>query len=236
MMRETGASAVGTGHDGPFRGLDTLRGMTERGTAFPPSDQPVLARDFIPASHRGLPMLRVYLPFRDPARELGQDVVRWSDHVDLETLSASVDWYEATDPVVGDRPAVRTLVSGMGVLDGATADALSDVIGDVSLRCLRWVGYGEVAPTPAPASAPERVFGEDYVEADLSPDDVVAERRIPEFAWDAEGRLAWGGRLYPDSLIVAAELPLFRRLHTDPRLDTVSVRPERDVLPGSAGD
>ena len=58
---------------------------------------------------------------------------------------------------------------------------------------------------------------------------------MPEFAWDMENRLAWGGRLYPDSLIVAAELPIFRQLRNDPRLDSASVRAD-DVLPGSVGD
>ncbi|MCR2814701.1 hypothetical protein [Microbacterium jiangjiandongii] len=100
------------------------------------------------------------------------------------------------------------------------------------LRCLRWTGYGEAART----STSRRVFGGEYFEDDLRASDVVAGRRVPEFAWDAAGRLAWGTRLFPDSLIVAAEPALFRQLHNDPRLDVVSVRVERDVLPPSAGD
>jgi len=93
------------------------------------------------------------------------------------------------------------------------------------------VGYGEV-----PTEQSVRVHGEDYFEADLVPADVQAGRRIPEFAWDADKRLAWGGRLYPDSLIVAAELSIFRQLRNDPRLDSVSVRVDQDILPGSTGD
>lgn len=80
------------------------------------------------------------------------------------------------------------------------------------------------------------MFGEDYFEAPLEATDIQAGVRVPGFAWDDECRLAWGGRLYPDSLIVAAELKIFQRLIGDPRLDTISVVAHRDVLPWSSGD
>ncbi|WP_109212150.1 MULTISPECIES: hypothetical protein [Microbacterium] len=200
--------------------------MTEATAELDESGWRTLARDFIPASHRDLPMLRVYLPFIDRTDK----VVRWSRHVDVEEHSASLNWFEATQRIVAEHSELRDLVSCMGRLDGATAEALRDAIGDLALRCLRWVGYGEV-----PTDSSVRVHGEDYFAADLTPADVQAGRRVPEFAWDAGNRLAWGGRLYPDSLIVAAELPIFRQLRNDPRLDSVSVRAE-DVLPGSVGD
>ena len=184
------------------------------------------ARDFISASHRDLPMLRVYLPFIDP----DGNSVRWSRYVDVDEHPASLNWFEATRHLAATQPQVRELVSCMGVLDSLTAEALLDAIGDMTLRCLRWVGYGEVA-----TDSPVRVHGEDYLAADLIPADVEAGRRVPEFAWDVENRLAWGGRLYPDSLIMAAELPIFRQLHNDPRLDSASVRAD-DVLPASVGD
>ncbi|QEW04555.1 hypothetical protein [Microbacterium lushaniae] len=185
------------------------------------------ARDFVPATHRDLPMLRVYLPFIDR----DGNTVRWSRYVDVEEHSASLNWFEATRDLSQEQPAIRDLASCMGQPDETTAEALRDAIGDLPLRCLRWVGYGEVPTDPS-----VRVFGEDYSPADLVPADLEAGRRIPEFAWDAEKRLAWGGRLYPDSLIVAAELSIFRQLRNDPRLDSVSVRVDRDILPGSAGD
>ena len=184
------------------------------------------ARDFIPASHRNLPMLRVYLPFIDRAGNF----VRWSRYVDVEEQPASLNWFEATQHLAATQRNVGELVSCMGVLDSSTAEALRDAIGGMTLRCLRWVGYREV-----PADSPVRVHGEDYFAADLTPADVAAGRRVPEFAWDVENRLAWGGRLYPDSLIIAAELPIFRHLRNDPRLDSASVRADA-VLPGSAGD
>jgi hypothetical protein len=191
------------------------------------------AREVIPETHRGLPMLRVYLPFHDPARAVGDDLVRWSQYVPVEELSASLDWLEVAGQAALTDPSVRDLDSCMGELDQATAAALRDAIGTVRLRCLRWTGYA--AETP-PTDSPTRVFDEDYFEADLGPDDIEPGRRVPEFAWDADGRLAWGGRLYPDSLIVAAEAPIFRQLRNDPRLDSAPVRPDRDLLPPSAGD
>ncbi|MEV5070854.1 hypothetical protein MRBLMI12_002470 [Microbacterium sp. LMI12-1-1.1] len=202
--------------------------MVDRTAQLDESGWRTVARDFVPASHRDLPMLRVYLPFIDR----DGTAVRWSRFVDVEEHSASLNWFEATRRIAEERPAVRDLVSCMGELDGSTAEALRDAIGDLSLRCLRWVGYGEVPVTDSPI----RVFGEEYFEADLVPADVESGRRIPEFAWDADKRLAWGSRLYPDSLIVAAEPSIFRRLRDDPRLDSVSVRVDRDVLPGSSGD
>ena len=171
-------------------------------------------------------MLRVYLPFIDR----DGNSVRWSRYVDVDEYPASLNWFDATEQLAATQPQVRELVSCMGQPDNSTAEALRDAIGDLKLRCLRWVGYGEV-----PTDSPVRVHGEDYFAADLVPADVEAGRRLPEFAWDAENRLAWGGRLYPDSLIVAAELPIFRQLRNDPRLDSASVRTD-DLLPGSVGD
>ncbi|KQZ83254.1 hypothetical protein ASD56_13165 [Microbacterium sp. Root166] len=172
-------------------------------------------------------MLRLYLPFMD---EVG-DLVRWSRYVDIEEQPSSLNWFEATRGLAEQDPGIRNLTACMGELDEVTAGVLRDAIGGLSLRCLRWVGYGEVPDTDT-----VRVFGDAYFAADLEPGDVAAGRRVPEFAWDAEGRLAWGARLYPDSLIIAAELPIFRQLRNDPRVDTASVRPDRDELPGSAGD
>lgn len=45
----------------------------------------------------------------------------------------------------------------------------------------------------------------------------------------------WGEcELRQGNFVTAA--PIFRQLRNDPRIDSVSVRPDRDVLPGSAGD
>ncbi|NYF18297.1 hypothetical protein HDC37_003153 [Microbacterium sp. AK009] len=172
-------------------------------------------------------MLRVYLPFID----VDGSFVRWSQYVDVEENSASLSWFEATRHLVAEHPGIDDLVSCMGQPDESTAQALRDVIGDLQMRRLRRVGYGEVPTAPS-----VRVHGEDYLEADLVPADIAAERRIPEFAWDADRRLAWGSRLYPDSLIIAAELSSFRRLRNDPRLDSSSIRVERDQLPPISGD
>ena len=60
--------------------------------------------------------------------------------------------------------------------------------------------------------------------------------RIPEFAHDDLGNFAWGTNLYPDSLIIASTEPIYRALINDPRLDTVMIRRESDLLPVSSGD
>lgn len=200
--------------------------MTRPTVELEPSGWHASAREFIPASHRHLRMLRVYLPFIDS----DGNSVRWSRYVDVDEYPASVNWFEATHHLAATEARVRELVSCMGVLDSSTAEALRDAIGDMTLRCLRWVGYGV-----APSASPVHVHGEDYHAADLIPADVESGRRVPEFAWDSETQLAWGGRLYPDSLIMAAEAPIFEQLHKDPRLDVAPVRTE-DILPESVGD
>lgn len=208
--------------------VTTVFSMGDESTGLAESGWTTLAREFVPLSHRNLPMLRIYLPFRDDDNAL----VRWSAYVPVEEHSASLNWFEAADSVADQHPAVRDLTSCMGELDQLTADALRDAVGSIQLRCLRWTGYGETPDTDSTT----RVFGLDFFAAALTPDDLQPERRVPEFAWDDNARLAWGGRLYPDSLIVAAELPLFRQLRNDPRLDTATVFPDRDVLPASSGD
>lgn len=206
--------------------------MGEVTTGLAESGWATQARDFIPATHRSLPMLRLYLPFRDPALDDGKDIVRWSRYIAVDDNSASLDWFEVSARIAEEQPSVRGIVACMGELDEETAAALREAIGDVELQCLRWMGYAEGPQT----SSPRLVFGEEYVGAHLGPDDVRAGKRVPKFAWDAKRRLAWGGRLYPDSLIMAAELPIFRQLINDPRLDTATVRADRDELPPSAGD
>lgn len=64
--------------------------MADRTVELDKSGWHAAARDFVPASHRELPMLRVYLPFRDR----GGRFVRWSKYVHVEEHSASLDWFE----------------------------------------------------------------------------------------------------------------------------------------------
>lgn len=149
----------------------------------------VLARDFIPESHRHPPMLRIFLPLND---RLGKPV-RWSKYIALNHAPASLDWFELVDRVAADRPEVHELVPCRGVLD-------------------------------------------EYAHTALNNEDVREGQRVPEFAWDDERLFAWGTRLYPDSLVIAAEVEKFRQLRNDPRLDTVFIAPERDILPSSSGD
>ena len=58
--------------------------MGEVTTGLAESGWATQARDFIPATHRSLPMLRLYLPFRDPALDDGKDIVRWSRYIEVD--------------------------------------------------------------------------------------------------------------------------------------------------------
>ena len=181
--------------------------------------------DFLPSAYHGLPLLRLFLPFADS----NGDPVRWSALGHLDDSARQMSW-----PEWAERQSVTVAVSTQleptgGVLDHATAEALRDAVGAMSVEGLRWAGYGALDfPTV-------RVHAEDYYRSSLDPADLRAGARVPEFAWDTTGALAWGARLYPDSLIVAAAQPLFRQLFSDDRLDTVSVR-IGDNVPWSAGD
>ncbi len=199
------------------------------GPAVPPMTGPGRpARDFVPESHRRLPMLRVLLPLIDRDDRL----VRWSDYVSLSAELASLSWWTVIDRTAQDRPEVGDLVSCRGALDAATLAGLDDVIGASALTALRWVGYAE-HPVTDPSV---RVFGNEFSAAPLCRGELRVGERVPEFAWDEDGAIAWGTHLYPDSLILAGEITRIRRAHADPRLDTIIVRPDVDVLPASWGD
>ncbi|WP_010204716.1 hypothetical protein [Salinibacterium sp. PAMC 21357] len=202
--------------------------MDEAAIGIAPSGSAWLARDFIPESHRSLPMLRLFLPLTD---ERGT-VVRWSTFSGFDRASASVDWFELADRVADEHPMVRDLLPCQGVLDDATAHALRDAVGDINLHSFQWDGYGD-APKDA---ARRRIFGEDYSEFPPDASALKAGVRVAAFAWDDDGSLAWGSQLYPDSLVVAAEPAIFRQLVDDKRLDTISIIAQRDTLPPSSGD
>ncbi|QYH34766.1 hypothetical protein [Salinibacterium sp. M195] len=202
--------------------------MDELAIRIMPSGHGWSARDFIPESHRSLPMLRVFLPLEDERGVL----VRWSTFSEFGRASASVDWFELADRVADEHPMVRDLLPCQGVLDDATANALRDAVGDIDLHSFQWDGYGD-APQDA---ARRRIFGDDYSELPPGNSALQAGARVAAFAWDDGGRLAWGSRLYPDSLVVAAEPAIYRQLVDDQRLDTISIIAERDTLPPSSGD
>lgn len=158
--------------------------------------------------------------------------MRWSEYVSLDDESAALTWWEVVDRRAGERPDIRDLRPCRGELDAVTAAALADAVGDLELTCFRWTGYGGSAV----AGDSVRVMGNDFVRAPLRRTDLRAGEWLPEFAWDDGGTLAWGARLYPDSLIVAGDLERVQRLHADPRVDTIAVRPATDPLPLSSGD
>lgn len=195
---------------------------------FPEQGHPRLVSDLIPEHHQHLPMLRVFLPV---CREI-DELARWSEFVSLDDETASLAWWDVVEQAREDRPCVQEYAPATGEVDAETQGALVDAIGSINLSSLRWVGYPERLRTRKPV----RVFGDDYYPSTVRPSDLEIGRRIPEFAWDDGGRVAWGARLYSDSFVVAAEPEVVQRLHRDPRIDTVPVRVGFDVMPRSAGD
>src|SRR6218665_153446 len=118
-----------------------------------------------------------------------------------------------------------------GMIDANTANALRDILGGLTLTGAWWIGY-----TDAIRHGSRRGENSDYTLRTFDPTKLREGMQLPEFCWDDAGAFVWGGGLYPDSFIIAAEQRLYRQFSHDPRLDTVEVIPNRDVLPVSSGD
>ncbi|WP_146066058.1 hypothetical protein [Cryobacterium sp. Y82] len=197
----------------------------------------MLARDLLPPQYRTLPMLRLFLPFFDATGR----AQRWSSFLVNESeLTASVSWFEVWDRYADERGASASPPEpSRGYIDPVTAQAVNEALHQLGpttvLHCLRWAGY---APYNSSGLLMRRL-NEDYVPYDLPVSKFVQfsrEDRVPEFANDDEGRFAWGTFLYPDSVIIAADVDVYRHLVNDVRLDTVSIVHARDILPVSSGD
>lgn len=182
------------------------------------------ATDFIPSTHQQLPHLRVFLPF------LAQDeVVRWSDlAASANGLTGSLSGAELLERA-GER-ASSSFVHPGRIVDAVTARALQACLNGLSLMGARWRGYADAVPGEVWDTDPR------YACSAFLPEDLSAGQRLPEYCWDEHGEFAWGGRLYPDSLVVAAAAPYFQRIVQHADLDSVSLNRERDVLPISVAD
>lgn len=206
----------------------------------PEHGHPHLVSDLISERHRHLPMLRVLLPV---CREIGggrQELIRWSAFLPLEGETAGLAWNEVVERSHGRHPEIRECAPATGELDEGTVVALRDAVGPARLHALRWLGYGAGLHAPEPV----RVFDDEYAADTISALALEADdasphrppRRIPEFAWDDTGDVAWGARLYGDSFVIAARPDIIESLHRDPRIDTIPVRRRAEVMPPSAGD
>nr|WP_315267352.1 hypothetical protein [Microbacterium lemovicicum] len=107
---------------------------------------------------------------------------------------------------------------------------MRDAVGQIKLTAAWWGGY-----TDAPTSRAADRSG-DYVVGDFDLTTLRGGDQLPEFCWDEGHSFAWGTRVYPDSLIIAAAPTIYKRLSADRRIDTVGLIPTRDVLPVSGGD
>lgn len=127
-------------------------------------------------------------------------------------------------------------------MDSVTADALRaalapQLIPSTPVTCYVWDGHG---PTRAPEGS--RVVhrdGHTFVEMESTLGAALSSSPgavLPEFGHDRDGSFAWGTNLYPDSVIIASEPSVYRRVINDTRLDAVTVRTVNDILPVSSGD
>ncbi len=199
-----------------------------------------LARTLVPDRYASLPMLRLFLPLIDT----NDRARRWSSYLeDGIELAGSTEWFELWNRHRESHGAVEPApVPARGRLDPLTARALKDALmlrasPDTVLHCLCWEGYAAVPADPGGPTVHH--FGHDFVRYDLTIRQMLHEAtadRIPEFAHDDLGHFAWGTNLYPDSVIIAGAEPIYRALINDPRLDTVTIRKESDLLPVSSGD
>lgn len=197
----------------------------------------MLARELVPPEYRTLPMLRLFLPFFDTKG----DARRWSSFlVNGAELTGPISWFEVWDQYADElRASAIPPEPSRGYVDPQTAQAVTESLhllgpNDV-LHCLRWAGY---APHDYSGLLTRR-FNEDYVPYDLPVSEFLQgsrDNRVPEFARDDAGRFAWGTFLYPDSVIIAADVEVYRHLINDVRLDTASIVHSRDFLPVSSGD
>lgn len=199
-----------------------------------------LARDLVPDRYASLPMLRLFLPLIDA----NYQARRWSSYLEegIE-LAGSTDWFDLWNRHTESGGVVEPApIPARGRLDPLTARAFNDALmlqasPDTVLHCLCWEGYAAV---PTDSGRPTvHQFGHDFVSCDLTVRQLMQQAtsdRIPEFAHDDLGHVAWGTNLYPDSLIIAGAPPIYRALIADPRLDTVTIRKESDLLPVSSGD
>jgi len=192
------------------------------------SNERSLARDFIASSHRDIPMLRFFLPHLTDS-----GVFRWSEALPRgEELTGSVCWSEVSNRFTdrgGKLPL--TLQPCGGMVDANTANALRETLDGLTLTGAWWIGYADAIRHGSRWNEDS-----DYTLRTFDPTKLREGMQLPEFCWDDAGTFAWGGRLYPDSFIVAAEQRLYHQFSNDPRLDTVEVTPNRDVLPVSSGD
>jgi hypothetical protein len=197
----------------------------------------MLARELVPPEYRALPMLRLFLPLFDA----NANAHRWSSFlVNGTELTGSISWFEVWDQYSAElgTSAIPPEPS-RGYVDPQSAQAVNEALHLLGpndmLHCLRWAGY-----TPHDYSGLlTRRFNEDYVPYDLPVSTFLQCSqcdRVPEFAKDDAGRFAWGTFLYPDSVIIAADVEIYQHLIDDVRLDTVSIVHSHDFLPISSGD
>lgn len=187
----------------------------------------------IPATHEGLRRLRLFFPGR-----LDDDSLPWQSLLTSSgELPPDADWHELRQAAleVEQFPTLAAAAPPTGRLGFTEAAALQDAIGmlaDPRMTCLHWRGYEQQPDITGNTTV---IDGNIYTEAPLTAEDLTEGRYLPSFAWDNHGALAWGSRPYPDSMVIAARDDIFRALHQNADIETVSIT-HTTILPPSAAD
>lgn len=188
-----------------------------------------LVSDLIPRSHAHLRIGRVFFPFETKTGEL----VPWTRFIPADrAFSASTTWHELLESAGQD---AANFNAASGQLDQRTAEGLRQLVGDLTMTGLRWRGYGHETGEPDYLATTWSNAEEWYISFRFTAADLQTGMQVPEFAWDDDGRLAWGGFLYPDSLAVAVEPERLGALYGSGLLTATGARPD-DTMPPSSGD
>ena len=188
-----------------------------------------LVSDLIPRTHAHLRIARVFFPFETTAGEL----VPWTRFVAADRgFSASTTWHELLESAGQDSANFN---AACGHLDEQTAAGLRALIGDLTMTGLFWRGYAGATGDANYLATTWSNATEHYISRAFTAADVQTGVQVPEFAWDDDGRLAWGGFLYPDSLAVAVEPARLDALFGSGLLTATGAR-AADTMPASSGD
>ncbi len=193
-----------------------------------------MAESFVPGRSLNQVILRLFLPILTAAGTR----VRWTQYLtgggglgpsttvqDLDDEArppsladaSTLDWPVPIDPEIGEE------------LDRVLGHYMD--LGD-SAKCGVWSGYSALE-----IEGEQRVErGESYTTFVSTMASVFSGSHAqPEILQHEGGRISWGARPYPDSLIIASDADIARELSDSSRLDLALLAPT-DVVPPSSWD
>lgn len=184
------------------------------------------AEQLIPASHRHLGIIRLFLPYEyKEARGEPPKLVRWSElevaRSGTPRLKANAEFLDYLMPAL---PEYRGRFTHKDDDSGAPGHELAQALKEYTkpLGILHGYHWSELDAAPK-SSDRVQIFGDDYDHYSFNGTEITSEKRLPQFVVDEQGKFAWGANLFPDSLIIAAPGYICDQMSADPRLDTALV-------------